>query len=96
MEDLGFDAHGADFGVGLFTEGVGQAAAPVGVDAGFEGRNAGEPPFGVGDGLGEGLFVVCDRLVPGEETGDVFEVDLTVVLRKKDGAAGEAGFHGVV
>jgi hypothetical protein len=64
-----------------------------GVDAGFERRNAEQAPFGIGDGLYEGLLGIGRRLVVEEEALDVLGVYSDVVGWQQDGAAGEPGFR---
>ncbi len=57
-EDLGFEHTGAELGVGFVSKFGGEFGAAEGVKAGFEGGNAEETPFGIGDCLDEVFFVV--------------------------------------
>jgi len=53
QEDFRLDEGLAVYGVWFVGELVSQLAAADGIDSGFEGRDAEETPFSIGDGLGE-------------------------------------------
>ncbi len=60
-EDLSFEHAGAEFGVAFVSTVGGEFGAANGVETGFEGGDAEEAPFCIGDGLDEVLFVVVGR-----------------------------------
>ena len=57
-EDVGFEHGGAELGVGLcLPTSAASSNAAEGVEAGFEGGDAEETPFGINDRLDEVFFV---------------------------------------
>jgi len=55
---VGFEHGSAELGVGFVSAVGGEFVTAESVEAGFEGRDAEETPFGIGDGLNEVLFDV--------------------------------------
>ncbi len=73
-----------------------ERAAAYGEDTGFEGNDAEEAPFGVGEVLEEGAFVVGGGVEFFVEALEMGFVGGGVVGFEEDGLAGESGFDGVV
>jgi len=94
-EDLGFDHGFADRFI-LFVGKFGCQLAPGnGVDSGFEGGDAIEPPERVRERVGEALFFLAFGRELLEDSFDVRLIGRNVRWQE-DGAAGETGFQGVV
>ena len=84
------------WGSGSWAHSAASSCAAESVEAGFEGGDAEETPFGIRDALREVLF---DVVGGGEflvDEGDEGLIGGDVVSGQDDGAAGETGFEGVV
>ena len=78
-EDFGVDEGLAIGGIFFFGVKIGESAAADGDDARFERRDAEQTPFGIGNGLGERLFVVGGRGESEEVAVEVVVVGMDVV-----------------
>jgi hypothetical protein len=94
-EDVADEKRFAIDRIGFIGDGVSEFTATEGVEAGFERGDAQETPFGIGNELDEGVFLIGGGGETGEMAGDMFAVGLGVVGGEKDGAASEAGFHSI-
>ncbi len=94
-ENLGVGEDAANRFVFFVSELGFEFHAADGVDAGFQGRNAGEAPFDISHRLHEHVFGVGGRFVTLLETGQMFPISGDVVTGQQDGATCESGLHGV-
>ena len=95
QENFGFDEGGAGVG-GFVGVGGGELLAAQGEEASFEGRDAEETPFDLGEGLEEESFFVGGGLPFFVEAVEMGLPGGEVVGGQENGAAGESGFQGVV
>ncbi len=68
-EDVADEKRFAVDGIGFIGDGVSEFTAAEGVEAGFERGDAEETPFGIGDELDEGVFLVGGRGRDGRNGG---------------------------
>ena len=97
VKELDFGVH-EEFAfllVGFGEEPIGLFEMANGEDAGFERSDTGETPFGIGDGLGEAVFLVSGGSPLREEAIEEGLVDGDVFGGEEDGLAGEAGFESI-
>ena len=93
-EGFEFDEPGASGGV-FMGESFSKLGETAGVDGHFEGGNAHQPPFGVGNGLHEERLADTDRIEFLDVFGQVLPIRGGIFVWKQDRAAGETCFDGV-
>ena len=76
-------------------EQIGEFHPSEGKDAHFEGGDAGQAPFGIGEGLDQSQFLVANGLVALAESGEMGLIERGIFGGQQDGAAGEPGFEGI-
>ncbi len=91
---VGLDEAGAEF-FGLVIEPMGELDAREGIDAVLETGDAGEAPFGVGEGLDQRGFLFANRVEGLDAVQKFGLVEFGVVAGQQDGVAGEAGLQGI-